>query len=194
MKRWPWCAFAITLAAGLLSSGLFGPGERFALPRELWSTEPFRLWTGHLVHFSAAHLNGDILAFAVWAALIEWRSRRLLLVLTGIGAPLLSMLLLWLHPTLDEYRGLSALDAALAVALMLLHREQQRAVSMLALTLFLSKCGYELLTDHALLAPDLGDQVRLLPLSHLLGAVLGAAFVWGLRQRLRKSAFSLVAP
>jgi len=178
MRRWPWCALGLTIVAGLLSSESFGP-ERFSLLRGLWSLEPYRLWTGHFVHFNAAHLRGDVLAFMVWAALIEWRSRRLLLALVGLGAPLLSILVLGLHPSLHEYRGLSALDCALAIALMLLHRHEQRALSIAALTLLIAKFSYECLTGHAVLAPQLGEGVRLLPLSHLLGALLGAVFVWG---------------
>jgi hypothetical protein len=46
-------------------------------------------------------------------------------------------------------------------------------VGALCLAAFVAKCGYELVTGRAILAPDLGEGVRLLPLAHLTGAVLG---------------------
>jgi hypothetical protein len=41
------------------------------------------------------------------------------------------------------------------------------------LGLFLGKCAYELATGQAILAPDLGQGVKLLPAAHALGALAG---------------------
>lgn len=177
MSRVPWLAACVTLASWLLSSGMVGPGERFALLRDAPVSELFRWWSGHLVHFNAAHLRGDVLAFAIWAALVERRSRALLAVLLGVGAPLLSAAVLLSHPSLHEYRGLSALDCALVVALIGLHGREHRALALAALSLFVGKSVFEVVTGHALLAPDLGPGVHLLPLSHLFGALLGGSCV-----------------
>ncbi len=82
------------------------------LAGELW-----RLWTGHLVHFSVQHAVMDGIALFV--------AGRVTIRLLGIGrfwlhffwiAPMISVGLMWWSPTLMVYRGLSGI----AVALMML--------------------------------------------------------------------------
>jgi rhomboid family GlyGly-CTERM serine protease len=173
----PWLALSATVLAGSLSSSSPAWQSGFALtPDAVARLELWRLWTGHLVHFGPAHLRGDVLAFFVWAALLEAESRALLWrVLLGV-TPLLSVTILLCCPTLAQYRGLSGLDCSLVVALMALRARgnpKLRALCGLCLSGFAAKCGYELLTGRALLAPDLGAGVALLPLAHVLGAALG---------------------
>lgn len=86
--------------------------QRDALLRgELW-----RLWTGHIVHFSPAHALADTLAVAATGALAETTlgPRRMAAVLL-LGAPLLSVGLVACAPALAEYRGASGLAILLAV-------------------------------------------------------------------------------
>jgi rhomboid family GlyGly-CTERM serine protease len=169
----------------------------------------WRLWTGHLVHYGSAHLWGDLLAFAVWAALVESESRRVLLATLLCGAPLLSCAFWLACPQLGEYRGLSSLDAALVIELIVLRgfaprasaagrglgpwltralgSRALRAVGWLSLGLFALKTAYEYAAGHALLAPDLGQGVRLLPSAHAFGGLLGLA-VCIVVQRLTPSA------
>ena len=157
---------------------------------ELW-----RLWTGHFVHYGSAHLWGDWLAFVVWATLVEGESRLALGATLLIGAPLLLLALELVCPALGEYRGLSGLDTALVVELILLRgflpagvgserglgpwltrqlgRPALRVVGGLSLGLSLVKIAFEFQAGHAVLAHDLGSGVKLLPAAHAFGALLG---------------------
>lgn len=186
----PWLALAATALSGALSSGSLALQSHCALTDDaLARFEIWRLWTGHLVHFGAAHLRGDLLAFLLWAALLEAESRAVLWrVLLGV-TPLLSLAILFGYPTLAEYRGLSGLDCSLVVALMVLRgvaSHKLRGLGWLCLGGFGAKCGYELLSGQALLAPDLGRGVTLLPAAHLLGAVGGVLVTLGLRRRAQQ--------
>ncbi len=183
----PWLALFASVVAWLLSTAPAELQAVCALNRAaIAGGEPWRLWTGHFVHFGSAHLRGDLLAFLVWAAWLERGARGLLLCVLLVGAPLLSLVVLIGCPALAEYRGLSGLDCSLVSALIWLrglNSQRLRGVGALCLAAFVAKCGYELLTGRAILAPDLGEGVRLLPLAHLTGAVLGlllalAATVW----------------
>jgi rhomboid family GlyGly-CTERM serine protease len=177
----PWLALAATALSGALSSGSAALQSSCALTGDaLARFELWRLWTGHLVHFGAAHLRGDLLAFVVWATLLEAESRAVLgRVLLG-AAPALSLAILFGYPTLAEYRGLSGLDCSLVVALIVLRgvaSSKLRGLGWLCLGCFAAKCGYELVSGQALLAPDLGRGVALLPAAHLLGAAGGVLVV-----------------
>ena len=191
----PWVAASASAASALVSLGAFGSPARFALSRTgVAQLELHRLWTGHAVHYGAAHLRGDLLAFLVWAALVEVCSRRLLVVTLLAGAPLLSLAVLGCCPGVGEYRGLSGLDCTLVAELFVLRAWQTpaapvalfgralpsaagKALPWAALALFLVKCAFEAVTGRAVLAPDLGHGVELLPASHWLGVGVGVAAV-----------------
>lgn len=177
----PW--LALSAAALSWGSSRLPAAEQagFALTHAaLGRGELWRLWTGHLVHFSDAHLRGDLLAFVVWAALLERDSRPALWRILLVAPPLLSLAILLGCARLGEYRGLSGLDCALVVALIYrrgVATERWRGVGWLCVAGFAAKCGYELWAGRAILAPDLGADVKLLPLAHVLGAGLGLAVV-----------------
>jgi hypothetical protein len=134
-----------------------------------------------MTHYNRAHAVGDIAAFAVWASVLELKDRKLL-AWTLVGSALLvSILVLLCHPRITEYRGLSAIDCALATVLMALGLEDGRlrrrpallagfGLSMLAL---LGKTLFEFASGHAILAPDLGGGVQLLPGAHAFGIASG---------------------
>ena len=116
-----WLASLATALSWALSSGAASLQTNCALTQDdVVHGELWRLWTGHLVHFGPAHLRGDLLAFFVWAALLEAESRAALWRILLVVAPLLSLAVLFYCPTLAEYRGLSGLDCSLVVALILL--------------------------------------------------------------------------
>lgn len=197
MSARPWVALATT-GCGLLAGTL--PAAWLALtPLALAQGQYWRLWTAHLVHYGSAHLWGDLLAFAVWAALVESESRRVLVCTLLVGAPLMSLGFAFTCPNLAEYRGMSALDAALVVELILLRGfagdarargigpwltrtlggPALRAVGVASLALTGLKLAYEYVVGHALLAHDLGQGAQLLPEAHFYGLLVGfAAFTW----------------
>jgi rhomboid family GlyGly-CTERM serine protease len=199
---WPWLALLASLLGWVAS----------ALPAQAWLAftaegmqrgEIWRLWSGHLVHYGSAHFWGDWLAFVVWAVLVESESRRALLATLLLGAPLLLLALSFAYPTLREYRGLSGLDTALVIELILLRGFRRgvdgrrsigswltrllgtstlRVVGGASLCALLAKLGYEFQVGHALLVHDLGLGVQLLPGAHAFGALVG--LVLGLLFRL----------
>ncbi len=119
VQRAPWLSLLAT-SVGLVASALpvstwFAYFSGSAERGQLW-----RLWSCHFVHYNGAHLWGDLLAFTVWASLVEGESRRALISTLVLGAPLLTSALALTCPELGEYRGLSGLDTALVIELILL--------------------------------------------------------------------------
>jgi rhomboid family GlyGly-CTERM serine protease len=156
----------------------------FAMRRDaVVDGELVRLVTGHFAHFNRAHLLGDALAFAFWAACLEQLGRvrfASTLLVTTMGS---SLVFIAFCPDVAEYRGLSAVDCALAAQLIVLGMVNRRRAGDTAGTLlfavaglaFLGKTAFEFRAGYALLAPDLGDSVSLLPVAHVAGIVLGLA-------------------
>jgi rhomboid family GlyGly-CTERM serine protease len=141
------------------------------LDGELW-----RLWSGHLVHFSTSHACADILALFAAGALAERLagSRRFALALAG-GGLLLSLGMLALAPGLQEYRGASALVVLAAVlggALAWKHHPASRTVLGCVALAFASKLLWEACA-HTAAFTDLPPGVAVAWQAHLLGALLG---------------------
>jgi rhomboid family GlyGly-CTERM serine protease len=108
--------FALCLLPLLLSeAGVTGLEYRrdAILAGEVW-----RLWSGHLVHYSATHAVLDGLACLILASGLQrvGDAKGLLLRLTVI-APVISLVLLLCVPEMAVYRGASGLAMALAAAL-----------------------------------------------------------------------------
>ena len=202
-RRWPWVALLASFGA-LLASVLSAQRWLAFTADGMQRGELWRLWTGHFVHYGSAHLWGDWLAFVVWAALVEGESRRALVATLLIGAPLLLATLALACPALGEYRGLSGIDTALVIELIvlrgfvrqeassergvgpwltrLLGRPILRVVGGYSLCLSVVKIGYEFYAGHALLARDLGFGVRLLPAAHAVGALVGLGICLAFRR------------
>ncbi len=118
-------------SAGLAAAGLalaFAPaswiaGLEYDRPA-LAAGELWRLWTGHLVHFSAGHAALDAGAFLA-AGLVAERHLGTPAMLRALAlcAPLVALGLVVLAPDLGAYRGLSALAwfAAVLSGLALAH-------------------------------------------------------------------------
>lgn len=180
IRRAPWCAAATTAAATLNHAlGLDWSLDRHAVLSGAW----WRILTGHLAHFNEAHAVGDIAAFAFWAAIVETRSRALLLSTVIASALGVSLYVLALCPEVRAYRGLSGIDCALAVELFLLGIFDRsagdgritRLVCATAGGLFVGKTAFELAVGRAILAPDLGRGVALLAGAHVVGSAVGIA-------------------
>jgi len=144
---------------------------------ELW-----RLWTGHLVHFSVSQALGDTLALIVMGLYAEplIGSRRFALLLACV-ADLLSLGMLVLAPGLEEFRGASALATLTAVLAGSLawrrHRESRPVLCCAALALA-AKTLWEM-GAHTAAFTDLPAGVAVAWQAHLLGALLGVlAAAW----------------
>ncbi|WP_243302488.1 rhombosortase [Geothrix oryzisoli] len=133
--------------------------------------EPWRLWTGHLVHFGWEHALANAVALAVPWLLAERGDRGRLALPLLLIAPLLSLLLL---PTLGgaEYRGASGLACALwaLVGLRLTERPESAPIGRWLLAGLTLKLGLEAAFGGVLLHPAGWST---LPAAHLWGALLG---------------------
>lgn len=75
--------------------------------------EVWRLWTGHLAHFSLNHLLVDALVFVLLAGALHHAGERALGGVLSIGGAALSVSLLLSDGSLARYGGLSGLNALL---------------------------------------------------------------------------------
>jgi rhomboid family GlyGly-CTERM serine protease len=160
----------LACAGEALSSGL--AWERTAiLHGELW-----RLWSGHLVHYSISHAAADtlvLLAMGLYAEPLVG-SRRFGLMLAG-AATLLSLALLVLAPALNEYRGasgLAVLTAVLGGVLAWRRHPGSRPMLGCAALALAAKTLWEACAHTAAFA-DLPAGVSVAWQAHLLGALLG---------------------
>jgi rhomboid family GlyGly-CTERM serine protease len=163
--------------AGMLS------WERGALQHgELW-----RLWTGHLVHFSISQTLADTLALIVMGLYAEplVGSRRFALILAG-AADLLSLGMLVLAPGINEYRGasgLATLTAVLAGVLAWRRQPASRPVLACAALALAAKTVWEA-GAHVAAFAELPAGVAVAWQAHLMGVLLGAwAAAWIGRER-----------
>ncbi|MBN2039337.1 MAG: rhombosortase [Spirochaetes bacterium] len=146
------------------------------------SGEVWRIFTGHFVHWSWNHVFWDVMTFFV-TGIIVYKSRALsfwlLIFVTCIAV---SAGLLFLHPDLKAYRGISGIDLAFfsyaALFLIRCFYRKDRILSitgMIAFAAMIVKIIYETATGSAVFVNTSG--YRLIPLSHAIGAAAGFA-VW----------------
>ncbi|HEX8788765.1 MAG TPA: rhombosortase [Telluria sp.] len=154
--------------------------------------EMWRLWSGHLVHYSASHGAADALALLASGMLAEplVGSRRFAMILLA-GAVLISLGLLACAPLLTGYRGasgLAMLTAALAGVLLWRRRPAARwligGVGLALVAKMLGDAG-----GHAHTLADLPAGVAVSWQAHLMGAVLGVGgAVWIERRTFDRTA------
>lgn len=175
--KWPSASALLALVALAL---VYAPPELMdwlAYDRQaILSGQWWRLWSGHLVHYSAWHALVDATVLLLCGSVLEplIGTRRLCVTLSW-GAPLIALLLLLTVPALAYYRGLSALDVMMAtMALVALWRSKGIPRTWLALlaTLLLLKTAGEALGIH-LGSSSLPHGIRVMWQAHALGATFG---------------------
>lgn len=181
-RGWPW--FTCLLAGGASLIHLLGWSEHLQLDRTLVAEELWRLFTGHLAHYSGNHLVWDIALWLVFGAWAEQQDRTRFIISVLAATVTISAGVLLLQPHFVLYRGLSGLDstafafvfAQFALRGMPTHDLRMRLASWTALAGFLLKCAYETVFGATLFADDAGFEP--VPLAHLLGGLCGAATVF----------------
>jgi rhomboid family GlyGly-CTERM serine protease len=164
------------LALACLAVGFTSLGPQLAFDRQgIMAGEIWRLWTGHLVHFSSTQLLLDVCTLLVvgWLAERQWGAG-----FTGIvvllGMPVLSISLLLLSPHLVQYRGMSGIAMLLAVAAatQLWDSHPKARISLVVLGMaLLVKTLLDALGMNALSSLPAG--VSVVWQSHVSGAVIG---------------------
>jgi len=107
--------FTLTLACIAAGVAVLPPAVAGALEfsREAFARgEVWRVWTAHLTHFGAGHLQWDLFALLLLGAMAEMRSRRDWVVAVAVSAPVIVLGVWWLQPQFEVYRGLSGIDCA----------------------------------------------------------------------------------
>lgn len=171
----------------------FLSGDRSAILRgELW-----RLWSGHLVHFSLRHALIDSATLLVIGTIaeVEFGSRSTALSLL-VGAPLISIGTLLASPALFDYRGASCIAVALATAIGLSwwrSRPTSRPVLAILVLCLVAKIGFDAIGMSVTLSA-LPDGVRVAWQAHLLSGVLGGLGYLALTRAQRAGRRDLPSP
>ena len=152
--------------------------------------ESWRLFTGHWVHFSSAHLAFDLVALGVAGAIAETRSTPRFGWLCLVAPWSIGAVTLVLAPDMRYCGGLSGLAVAVLVLLALSGLGDSRGWRRVWLAVLIgvaAKLGYELVTGHTAFAdPSAGGAVVCVA-SHFAGA--GTALIIHWLPRLRHTSF-----
>jgi rhomboid family GlyGly-CTERM serine protease len=182
-KHWPIATFVGAVLA-LLIYAVPGLSELAQFQKSTWLSEPWRIFSSHLTHFSSRHLVYDLIVFVGlgWACEKRWPTRtRITLALSASTIP---MAFLGTLEHLDTYRGLSGLGSALLVLLAAgLHREKafQSPIARylpLATSLgFLAKLLFEITTGQSFFVSQ-ASLFEPVPIAHLIGGLIGLGMAW----------------
>jgi rhomboid family GlyGly-CTERM serine protease len=144
--------------------------------------EWWRLVTGHFTHWNMEHLIYDVAAFICLSALYLQSRPDQYRWLVFSSSALISLILLVGVAEMGHYRGLSGIDTALFGGLMVIrgkamvrngHRRRFICLCGLGAAAIL-KLAYEINFNTGLFVSNMGDDIVVVPLAHLLGGLLGA--------------------
>ena len=151
MKRFPFITLLISALACLLM--LLPATAHNALYFDHQQLARGHFWvllTGHWIHADVQHLAWNVTALAVLAAILETRSRRLLLWSLCIGTVCVDLLLLSPLSLLQRYCGLSGLlNTLLGVALYQYWRETRSTLVILVAILCIAKIALEIFSGQS---------------------------------------------
>ena len=174
MNRVPKITLAI-IAGALFIAAAPALGDLFIYDRErILDGELWRLFTGHFVHLSLTHLAWNIAAFAIIGFLIERKQLPHFAILCAFAPCLISGTSLVLETQMHRYAGLSALIMSALVFFALC--QTNRAPTIILLSLTCAKIAFELTSQTSIFVPTTTPEIRVAALSHLTGAIVGAAF------------------
>jgi rhomboid family GlyGly-CTERM serine protease len=143
--------------------------------------QAWRLWTGHLVHYSASHLLLDLAVFLAAGGWLEWIRPRTARWFYLLAPPAISAALLWGEPALERYAGLSGLATGVLVLLALVQWRRDAGAPRWFWPAVLALVAVKVVVESRGPAPlfaRFDSDVRVVPLAHLGGiACAGVAFL-----------------
>lgn len=141
---------------------------------DILAGQAWRLWTGHLVHYTASHLLWDLVVFLAAGLWLEWIRPRLTRWFYLLAPPAISAALWWGDPALEHYAGLSGLATGVLVLLALVQRRRDVGAPPWFWPAVLLLVAVKVVVESATQAPlfaRLDAGVRVVPLAHLGGIV-----------------------
>lgn len=113
LKRLPW--WSIGLVAGCVAAWAIAPlADLLIYKRDaIAQGECWRLFTGHIVHYSGTHLLNNFLVLVPAALLIEVRSRRDLMRVLLVSMSAIGLAIWVFQPGISTYAGSSGIALAL---------------------------------------------------------------------------------
>lgn len=172
--RTPLVLFALPVALAALAP-VASRFDRAAILHGEW----WRLVTGHWVHFSVSHAAWNLLALLAAGAWLERVRPGALLRYTLLAAPLISLGLLALAPTMAFYGGLSGLAVGVVVLLALTRLSATTSTLAwwcAALALVAAKLAWESAGGGAAFSDFGPAAIRPSVEAHWLGAVTALAY------------------
>jgi len=142
------------------------------------SGQIWRMYTGHWVHFSAAHLVYNLAALGVIGWIIETKRLNHFGCMCLVAPWLISGGLLLLDPQVKYYGGLSALAVMAMVYLALSGLQEASAWRWMCVAALLGiggKTAFELITGRTVFVTG-NDAVSVSVTSHILGALVALIF------------------
>lgn len=174
----PWITATLAAAVVLIH---FLPGASHALQSITTTDGPgnwWTWWTGHLSHWNGSHLFWDVTMLIILGSILEWNGRRDYWVALMLGAPLIILSTVIVHPELSTYRGLSGWDCILAglVCCCWFQHPQRRWMGFSFGFCLLGKALLEAKSGVAPFAGNLGDNVQPLASAHIVGFAVGVIY------------------
>lgn len=182
LTRISWWSLGLA-AVALLIHRFDGAGSLLVYDREaIAAGELWRLLTGHLVHFSAAHLvnNLVVLVPALW--LVETRYTKDAGLLLLVAASAVGIAVFAGAPELQTFGGASGISLAVLTYACLrgIHENRRwRLVCWVLLAIVCAKLAAEIFWRWGLLDWEANGDFVPVPLSHLVGTATGVAlYLW----------------
>ena len=180
-QRLPWITISVCLAAWLVWMLPTALQSIFIYDRSaIIQGQAWRLWTGHLVHFTPSHLGWNLTAFvlaASWCERANFPHARWFVLL---APPSVSLVLLAFDSRLQLYGGLSGLITSVVafccVSEWRFSGPTRRRFWLLVLTLLVLKILGEYYSGMSAFVRLEGTYIQVAPISHLSGLCIGIIF------------------
>jgi rhomboid family GlyGly-CTERM serine protease len=175
------------IIAGVLAAELFAPAAALEYRRALAGSEPWRLFTGHIVHLGLVHALLNCVALLLLGRLFAERLKPAgFFGILALAPVLISLLFLAALPELLWYRGLSGVLHALyfagCVAWVAATAGRARWLPVAALVGGTVKVLVEQPWDGSFPVHEI-LKASVVPQAHLIGAIVGTAAGLVLRRR-----------